>query len=115
MKAQDFQNATCFYAFAVISSISPVNLAALRVRRVWALWCFVTRLYRLSAEEFLQHTEASIKKILATFLDAWIAAFGKRTCVYNVHVAAAHLLEVKNRSQIYRDSAAIINLLDPRR
>ena len=97
MKAQDYRNVTCFMAFAVINGIRAINTAAMRTIRVWALWCYITRLYRLPAEEFMQHTEASIRKVLSTFLDAWIAAFGKRTCVYNIHVAAAHLLEVISR------------------
>ena len=95
MKAQQFRNLAMFAGFSAIAAIRPVDAHALRVRRVWALIVYSMRLLRLPWQEFQAFSDTHITRISKTLLDAWIKAFGLRSCVYNVHVAICHILEVK--------------------
>ena len=93
-KAQDLRNIILFAGFSVIGAINPLDTHALRVRRVWGLCIYVARLLRLPRREFASFTEAGIKIVCRTLLQAWITTFGIRSCVYNIHVAICHVLDV---------------------
>ena len=95
MKAQQFRNLGMFTLFSVIASINPVDTDALRVRRLWALVGFAVRAIRLPKKEFSQIPHNVLKRVSETLMAAWIKTFGLRSCVYNVHVAIVHLLQVK--------------------
>ena len=95
LKAQEFRNVAMFAGFSVIKAIEPVDAHALKVRRVWTYTIFCMRVIRLPKREFERLSEALIKRTARTLLDLWISAFGLRSCVYNIHVAICHMLEVK--------------------
>lgn len=94
MKAQDFRNLMLFQCFSVVAGIDQVDREALRVRRVWALAAFLMRLYVIPKAEFSFFTDGQVKRIADTFYDAWGKAFGLRSLVYNIHIAASHIKEV---------------------
>ena len=96
MKSQEFRNIGLCAGFSVIAAIDPVDINALRVRRVWGLLIFLNRSMRLPKKEREIIPDNYIKSASKTLMEAWIKAFGIRSCVYNVHVAISHALEVCN-------------------
>ena len=108
MKAADFQNISIMYPFTIITAIDPCNEDAMRVRRLWALLAVMQRILRVPKEEIKYMTDSQIKGICKTFYCLWVKVFGLRSAVYNLHVTAAHILQVCTIIDLYGAMTASI-------
>ena len=103
LKAQEMRNIILFLFPVIVQCLEPEA----KERRLWLLLAFMLRSCTIPESEFGNVNIAEIKNSCKQFYSLFEKLFSSKNCTYNVHIIAAHLLDIRSQGPLTETSAFI--------
>ena len=101
-KAQEYRNLILFFFPLVIKCIEPTYTEEIKL---WYLLVFMMRSCVLPNHEFRNLPDRLIANACDNFYRLFQKLFGKKNCIYSVHVFSSHLLKIRGTMPLTFKSA----------